>query len=432
MCNYSLMSEFSELGLDPAIASAFNGLGFSAPTRIQQLAIPKALKRRDLFLQSETGTGKTLAYLAPSISAIHKINAGKGPLLLILCPTQELAVQVAKQAERLLEAAEIKIGVLCLLGGSPLSRQEAALKKKPHIVVGTPGRTADLARSRMLKLDKLSYLVMDEGDRLFSSEYKEQVLWILGQTSVEACRILASATISTATKRIAISLMKDPISLDLMDEGVLSKDIEHWVFYVEHRKRLDFLRKLETALKPAKCLVFAGSGERVRRAEERLQALGLPAASILAREEKERRRVSIDRFQKGEIRYLVTTDLGARGLDIPGISHVISLDFPEEPSWYVHRAGRTARAGKPGVSILLADAWELRRASRLAVERHFVFRTKLLEEGQLFEPPVEEFFAMVDEGEAEKEAYRSSRRAQNSTGGRSTTPSQSPSPQRRT
>ena len=182
---------------------------------------------------------------------------------------------------------------------------------------------------------------------LFSSEYREQVLWVLENSSSRTCKILASATISTSTKRLASGFMKDPISIDLKDEGVLSRDIEHWVFYVEHRKRLDFLRKLERALKPEKCLVFAGSGERVRRAEERLESLGVSVESILAREEKEQRRVAIERFQRGDLRYLATTDLSARGLDIPGISHVISLDFPEESSWYVHRAGRTGRAGKP-------------------------------------------------------------------------------------
>ena len=119
--------------------------------------------------------------------------------------------------------------------------------------------------------------------------------------------------------------------------------------------------------------------------------------------------MAIERFQRGDLRYLATTDLSARGLDIPGISHVISLDFPEESSWYVHRAGRTGRAGKPGVSILLADALELRRASRLAVDRGFVFRTKVLEEGRVLAPPVEEFFERVEKGEEEKRAYRKSR-----------------------
>jgi superfamily II DNA/RNA helicase len=403
------MSDFSLLNLDKPIVAAFERLGFSTPTQIQRLAMPKALKKRDLYLQSETGTGKTLAYLAPSVSTIYSLDPSRGPLLLILCPTQELCVQVAHQAELLTEAAGLKLGVVSLLGGSPLSRQESAIKKKPHIVVGTPGRTADLGRAGLLRLDRLEFLVLDEGDRLFSGEYREHVLWILERSSSKACKILASATISTSTKRLASGFMKDPVSIDLKDEGVLSRDIEHWVFYVEHRKRLDFLRKLHRALNPEKCLVFAGSGERVRRAEEILKTSGASVESLLAREEKEQRRVAIERFQQGSLRYLATTDLGARGLDIPGISHVISLDFPEESTWYVHRAGRTGRAGKPGISILLADAFELRRASKLAVDRGFVFRTKSLEAGQVVEPPVEEFFERVEKGEEEKQAYRKSR-----------------------
>jgi superfamily II DNA/RNA helicase len=403
------MNDFSSLNLDASIAAAFQRLGYSAPTQIQSLAIPKALKRRDLFLQSETGTGKTLAYLAPALSGIRDLEPSRGPLLLVLCPTQELSVQVARQAESLIEAAGLNLGVVSLLGGSPLSRQESALKRRPQVVIGTPGRIADLGRAGILRLDRLEYLVLDEGDRLFSSEYREQVLWLLEKSSPKTCKILASATISTSTKRMASSYMKDPISIDLKDGGVLSRDIEHWVFYVEHRKRLDFLRKLDRALKPEKCLVFAGSGERVKRAEDRLKSLGASVESILAREEKEQRRVAIERFQQGGLRYLATTDLSARGLDIPGISHVISLDFPEEPSWYVHRAGRTGRAGKPGISILLADALELRRASKLAVDRGFVFRTKTLEEGKVLEPPVEEFFERVEKGEEEKRAYRKSR-----------------------
>ncbi len=169
---------------------------------------------------------------SPAVAGIRNLEPGRGPLLLYLCPTQELSVQVARQAELLVEAAGFKLGVVSLLGGSPLSRQESALKRKPHIVVGTPGRIADLGRAGILRLDRLEFLVLDEGDRLFSSEYREQVLWVLENSSSRTCKILASATISTSTKRLASGFMRDPISIDLKDEGVLSRDIEHWVFYV--------------------------------------------------------------------------------------------------------------------------------------------------------------------------------------------------------
>lgn len=400
------MNEFSELGLAAELSAAFEALGFKNPTKVQRLAIPRILKKKDIFMQSETGTGKTFAYLAPAISSVLGLSPSKGPLIVVLCPTQELAVQVAKQAESMLDASHIPMKVLALLGGSPLSRQEDALKKKPHIVVGTPGRTGDLAKMRLLKLDNVSFVVLDEGDRLLSTEYRDQVQDILAASSPASCKILASATISPNTRKLAKVFMKDSESLDLLDEGVLSRDIEHWVFYVEHRKRIDFIRKLEAALKPEKCLVFASSGDRVARTAERLSELGLPADSILSKQEKEHRRVAIERFEKGSLRYLITTDLGARGLDISNISHIISLDFPEESSWYIHRAGRTSRAGKKGISIVLADAWELRNAAKIAVDRNFVFRTKVLEAGKILEPPVEDFFALVEKGEAEKREYR--------------------------
>ena len=406
------MNEFSDLGLGAELSAAFDTLGFKTPTKVQRLAIPRILRKKDIFMQSETGTGKTFAYLAPAISAVAGISPSKGPLILVLCPTQELAVQVAKQAELLLEASHTAMKVLALLGGSPLSRQEDALKKKPHIVVGTPGRTGDLVKMRLLRLDNLGFVVLDEGDRLFSTEYRDYVQSILGAASPASCKILASATISPNTRKLARVFMKDSESLDLLDEGVLSRDIEHWVFYVEHRKRIDFIRKLESALKPEKCLVFASSGDRVSRTAERLSELGLPADSILSKQEKEHRRVAIERFEKGALRYLVTTDLGARGLDIADISHIISLDFPEESSWYIHRAGRTGRAGKKGISIVLADAWELKSAAKIAVDRNFVFRTKLLEAGEILEPPVEDFFALVERGEEEKREYREKARSE--------------------
>jgi len=404
------MNEFLALGLCAELSDAFGKLGYKSPLKVQTLAIPRILQKKDIFLQSETGTGKTFAYLAPAISETKGLDSSKGPLILVLCPTQELAVQVAKQAVALLEAAHLHMNVLTLLGGSPLSRQEAALKKKPHIVVGTPGRTADLARMRFLKLASLAYLVLDEADRLFSQEYRESVAGIAEAVPAGCCKVLASATITPATRKQAKTFLKTPESLDLLEEGVLSRDIEHWIFYVDQRKRIDFIRKLEAVLHPAKCLVFASAGDRVIKTAEHLAELGLPADSILSKQEKEHRRVAIERFENGSLRYLVTTDLGARGLDIPGITHIISLDFPEESSGYVHRAGRTARAGEKGISIVLGDGWDIKNAAKIAVERSFVFRTKVLEGGAILEPPVEDFFAIVEEGEAEKREFRMNRR----------------------
>ncbi|MCX7026232.1 MAG: DEAD/DEAH box helicase [Spirochaetes bacterium] len=408
------MDSSSLLGLGAELSTAFIKLGYKEPTKIQTLAIPALLGRKDLFIQSETGTGKTFAYLAPIFSAIKSLDPSHGPLALVLCPTQELVVQVAKKAGELAVAAGLDIGVCPVIGGSPLSRQEAALKHKPYLVVGSPGRTLDLISMRSLRLENLQFLVLDEGDRLFAKEYRDPVSEIMRRAPKKATRLLASATISDAAKTAASVYMKDPESIDLLDEGVLSKDIEHWVFYVEHRRKIDFLRRLDNALKPKRCLVFASSGDRVTKAAERLIERGIAVESLLARQEKEHRRLAIERFEAGDLRYLVTSDLGARGLDIAAISHIISLDFPEESFFYIHRAGRTGRAGLTGISILLADAWEIRRASKLAVDRGFVFRTKALAEGQVVEPSVEEFFAKVEKGEDERREYLKKRDSSNS------------------
>ncbi|MCE5257250.1 MAG: DEAD/DEAH box helicase [Spirochaetaceae bacterium] len=400
------MNEFTALGLGSDLDQAFHSLGFSQPTQVQTLAIPRLLFRKDCFMQSETGTGKTYAYLAPILETIRNGNPAAGPLALVLCPTQELAVQLEKHARQLIAAANMNTIVYTLLGGSPISRQESALKHKPQIVIGTPGRSADLLRLRILRPGNLEFLVLDEADRLFSREYEEPTETLLEAAPGKATRVLVSATIPDKIRKLAADFLRDPESIDLASDEVLSGNIEHWVFYVEYRKRIDFIRKFEAAVHPSKCLVFASSVDRVSRTAERLREYGLPADSIVSRQEKEHRRVALERFAGGELRYLVTTDLGARGLDIPDISHVLSLDFPEEGTGYIHRAGRTARAGNKGTSVVLADAWELKRISKLAVERHFVFRTKMLASGQVLEPPVGEFFAEVERGEKEKQAYR--------------------------
>jgi superfamily II DNA/RNA helicase len=396
-------------GLCDELSLAMGELGFLNPTTIQKLAVPALLEKKDLFIQSETGTGKTFAYLIPAISFAMSLSPARGPLALIICPTQELTMQVAKHANILIKAAKLDMETLSLIGGSPLSRQESSLKHKPSIVVGTPGRIEDLLSMRSLRMDNLEFLILDEADRLFSKEYKDSVLEILKRTNSKTCKVLASATLLDSTKQHAMPFMNSPRSIMLEDEGVLTRDIEHWVFYVEHRKKIDFVRRLENALHPSKCLIFASTGERVTKAGSRLAELGLSADFLLSKQEKEYRRIAVERFEKGSLRYLVTSDLGARGLDIEGISHIIHLDFPDDGSWYVHRAGRTGRAGSKGISIVLADGWDLEKASKVAIARGFVFRTKVLSEGHVLEPEVEDFFSTVERGEQEKREFKRSR-----------------------
>ncbi|MDP3178287.1 MAG: DEAD/DEAH box helicase, partial [Spirochaetaceae bacterium] len=389
------MHSFTTIGLTDTLAAALASFGFAAPTSAQAQAIPLLLAKRDLFLESETGTGKTFAYLAPALQLIGEGGRAKvgEPVALIAAPTQELAVQIGREAERLVMAAGASIRVAVLLGGTALDKQLGKLKDKPDIIVGTLGRLRDLLAVKKLSAKALRLLVLDEADRLFAPETSEMAVELLRAAPPACPRALVSATLPQKVRRAALKYLTDPAEISADDTEVLSSDIEHWCFYCDGRKRLDFVRKLEAAVRPERCLMFLSLATRIESVAERLAAIGLPIAAIHAGLDKEARRTALERFATGQIRYLLTSDLGARGLDIAGITHVLSLDLPEEPTIYTHRAGRTGRAGAKGVSIVLADGIELERASRMAVRSGFVFRCKIMEAAQIFEPTSEEFFA---------------------------------------
>lgn len=406
------MDSFSSLGLAPALSQALSSLGFAAPTPVQAGAIPPLLSGKDLLMESETGTGKTFAYLAPALQLCAAGPRKNSPLVLVAAPTQELAVQIGREAEKLAKAAGMELRSVVLLGGSPLSRQASLLHTGPCLVVGTLGRLADLVAMGGLRLGNLGILVLDEADRLLAPETEEAALALLSKVPRTCARALVSATLPKRARDKAAPYLRDPSIVAVAhDRAVIAGDIEHWCFYCDGRKRLDFLRRLEAALKPGRCLVFTSQAARVETVTDRLLSLGLPVAGIHARLDKEERRVALERFSEGKLRYLVTSDLGARGLDIPGLTHVVSLDLPDEPTVYIHRAGRTGRAGTKGVSIIFADAVELKRASKLAVKEGFIFRCKFLEGGEILEPMPEEFFARAERAEGQKAEKRAARLA---------------------
>ncbi|HOX31814.1 MAG TPA: DEAD/DEAH box helicase [Spirochaetales bacterium] len=405
------MDSFESLGLAEPLSAALESFGFAGPTPIQALAMPLLLARRDAFLESETGTGKTFAYLAPAFQAIFSAPAqarrGSGePGILVAAPTQELAVQIGREADKLAKAAGLPLRSAVLLGGTPLDKQAAKLRERPDLVVGTLGRLGDLVSLGKLKLGSLSFLVLDEADRLLAPETAEAAKALVKAAPELCARVLVSATIPERFRAEMRPLLRSPVEPEVAGGSVLSGSIEHWCFYCDGRKRLDFVRKFEAAMKPERCLLFISAAGRVEGAAARLASIGLPIAGIHAGLEKEERRVALERFAAGELRYLMTSDLGARGLDIPAVSHVISLDLPEEPTIYTHRAGRTGRAGATGLSIVLADGVELKRASKIATKGGFVFRCKLLEAGAVYEPSPADFFAAAEAAEEEKKAAR--------------------------
>jgi ATP-dependent RNA helicase DeaD len=414
-CEYRIMESFLRLGLTEPLAAALASFGFAAPTPVQAEAIPLLLDKHDLMMESVTGAGKTFAYLAPALQVTASRTApgprrsDRGPSILVAAPTQELAVQIGREAERLTVAAGYGARTLVLLGGTPMEKQSGRLKERPDIVVGTLGRLADLASLRRLDLSHLRYIVLDEADRLFEPETRANAEALLRAAPQSCCRVAVSATLPERLRRMLRLLLKEAAEIGTAETGPLPASIEHWCFYCDGRKRLDFLRRFEASQKPARCLVFLSLASRVASVAQRLAAFGLPIAAMHAGMEKEERRVALERFTRGEIRYLLTSDLGARGLDIPDISHVLSLDLPEEPTVYTHRAGRTGRAGAPGISVVLADGIELSRASRIAVRGRFVFRCKSLARGMVLEPAPADFFAKAEEAEEERTAAKAAR-----------------------
>jgi ATP-dependent RNA helicase DeaD len=395
------MHAFTTLGLREEIASALASFGFEAPTPIQALAIPEVLSRDDLYLSSATGTGKTFAYMAPIFSSIDaSLDSVQA---IILAPTHDLAAQLFREAERLCKAAGTGLRIAQALGSMPLVRQLDRLATKPHILVGSAGRIRDLIAKREVDQRACRWAVLDEGDRLFEKEVIDISTDFLGLLPDSCARILVSATIADKIVERSAPWFRNARRVFLDSTEALRTSIEHWCFHAGSRNKIEFLRRFEAAVRPERCLLFASSNASIFNIIHKLEHFGFPVAVLKSDTDGNSRRSALESFSSGEARWLLTTDLGARGLDILDVSHVISFDLPEEPSIYVHRAGRTGRAGGRGISVALADLVELKRASKIAVRYGFPFVCKILEAGRVHDIEPENFFALAEEEEVARQ-----------------------------
>ncbi|MCM3189275.1 MULTISPECIES: ATP-dependent RNA helicase DbpA [Bacillus] len=350
------MSHFKNYQISHDILRALEGLGYTEPTKVQQSVIPAALERKDLVVKSQTGSGKTASFGIP-LCELTDWDENK-PQALILTPTRELAVQVKEDITNIGRFKRIK--ATAVFGKSSFDKQKAELKQKSHIVVGTPGRVLDHIEKGTLPLDRLSYLVIDEADEMLNMGFIEQVEAIIKHLPTERTTMLFSATLPQDIEKLSRQYMQNPEHIEIKAAGLTTRNIEHAVIQVREENKFSLLKDVLMTENPDSCIIFCRTKEHVNQLTDELDDLGYPCDKIHGGMIQEDRFDVMNEFKRGEYRYLVATDVAARGIDIENISLVINYDLPLEKESYVHRTGRTGRAGNKGKAISFVTAFEKR------------------------------------------------------------------------
>lgn len=343
---------FNELNINNSIVVGLEKQNITIPTGIQETAIPFALENKDIIAEAHTGTGKTLAFLIP---IFEKINVEKREMqAIILAPTHELVVQIESQIKLLSTNSSINVTSLSIMGESNIEKQIKKLKEvKPHIIVGSPGRILDLIKKKKITAHTIKTIVLDEADNLLSKNKPVIIKDIIKSTMKDRQLMFFSASINKETLNLAKTLVKDVEIIKIENKSEINPKIEHICILGSLRDRFENLRKLLAAEQPQRAIVFVNNNTDLRQINEKLQYHKVKSTAIYGNASKEERQRALDAFRRGKCNVLVSSDLSARGLDIPEVSHIISLDFPVNPDEYLHRAGRTARGNNSGVSVCL-------------------------------------------------------------------------------
>ncbi|MDQ1143185.1 ATP-dependent RNA helicase DeaD [Bacillus sp. SORGH_AS 510] len=341
------MTKFEDLGLSQATLKAVLKMGFEEATPIQSETIPLSLENKDLIGQAQTGTGKTAAFGIPLVEKIDtKLDAIQG---IIIAPTRELAIQVSEELYKI--GAGKRVRVLPIYGGQDISRQIRSLKKAPHIIVGTPGRVLDHINRKTMRLDTVNTVILDEADEMLNMGFIEDIESILAATPEERQTLLFSATMPGPIQRMAEKFMKNPQIVRVKMKEMTVPSIEQYYLEVQERNKFDVLTRLLDIQSPELAIVFGRTKRRVDELSEALTLRGYTAEGIHGDLSQAKRLSVLRKFKEGSIDVLVATDVAARGLDISGVTHVYNFDIPQDPESYVHRIGRTGRAGKTGMAM---------------------------------------------------------------------------------
>lgn len=350
-----MASDFFSLGIKGNLQDILSGYGIKEPTPIQEQTIPLLLKGRDVIGHSQTGTGKTLAFALPIVQRIKKdvpfVQA------LIITPTRELASQITEEIEKL--ADPLEINVLSLYGGKDVERQKRSLAGQPQIVIGTPGRILDHLKQRTINFGRLQMLVLDEADQMIKMGFLEDVDTIISVTPPARQTMLFSATIPRGIRSLVAKYMRKPNEIRIQTRNVTLDEIKQVVIEVPEEEKEDTLCKLIDQFNPYLAVVFCISKERVIKLNEALIKRGYMCDELHGELSQNKREQVMKKFRSAKLQILVATDIAARGLDIEGVTHVFNYDVPKTLEYYIHRIGRTGRAGEEGVAVSLVSQTEM-------------------------------------------------------------------------
>jgi ATP-dependent RNA helicase RhlE len=369
---------FEQFRLSKPILRAVMEEGYPQPTPIQAAAIPEVLRGRDVLATAQTGTGKTAAFSLPMLERLHAQPREHGGIrALILTPTRELALQVELSLRTYGRYLPVKTAVV--LGGVSQDPQVKALRGNPEILVATPGRLLDLMQQRQVRLDRLEVLVLDEADRMLDMGFIHDVRRIVNQLPAKRQTLLFSATMSGEITALAGDMLNNPVRVETTPPASVSRAIDQKVLFVEQGNKGLLLAEILRGKDVRRALVFTRTKHRADRVMRHLSRNGISSEAIHSNKSQNARQRALLAFDKGQVTVLVATDIVARGIDVEGISHVINYELPNDPESYVHRIGRTARAGAAGTALSFCDASEvpmlkgieqLTRSPLTAVEDH--------------------------------------------------------------
>lgn len=342
---------FSNLGINENIVKTLNNNGIKSPTPIQNESIPYILDGKDVIGEAKTGTGKTLAFLIPVFQNISPSN--NSTQVLIISPTRELAIQITDEAKKL--NVNNSINILAAYGGKDIGSQVKKLKNNVHLIVATPGRLIDHLKRKNINLSKIKTIVIDEADQMLLMGFKNEIEEIMKSTPKKRQTLCFSATIDSQVKKLAYRYMTDPIFIDIKEATVTVDKIKQEVVETTDRWKQDSLCKVLEEDNPFMAIIFCRTKRRADSLEVGLSERGIKCEKIHSDVPQAKRERIMKSFRNADIQYLIATDVAARGIDVSGVTHIYNYDIPETPESYIHRIGRTGRAGEDGYTCMFVD-----------------------------------------------------------------------------